>query len=78
MKLRRIRRRSVARTLCRLAAAAELERGYVDVDDDIDFSEDARPLLRPGPCHACDGDGRDRWNDGITPCDLCGGDGWLW
>lgn len=26
-------------------------------------------------CTVCRGDGSDRWNDGITPCEACGGTG---
>lgn len=29
-------------------------------------------------CEACQGDGRDRWNDGITPCEACNGEGLKW
>lgn len=37
-------------------------------DDDEDDATD-------GACPACDGDGRDKWNDYILPCSSCGGTG---
>lgn len=39
-----------------------------DFDDDHGYAT----------CPECDGTGDNKWDDGITPCDYCNGEGYLW
>lgn len=47
-----------------------------DASQDDGYDEDGFPLNRT--CPHCNGTGGDPWNDGITPCEYCDGEGYLW
>lgn len=42
--------------------------------EEYDYDEDLCDLT----CEACDGTGGNPWDDGVTPCPECDGEGYLW
>ena len=46
-----------------------------DYPTDYEYDDDG---YEDHTCPVCDGTGGDPWNDGITPCDYCDGEGCLW
>lgn len=51
-------------------------QGCNGCDECTDYDEDESP--RDLTCTHCSGTGGDPWNDGITPCEFCDGEGYEW
>ena len=47
-------------------------------DDDEQFDPDDEPVENGGFCPKCDGSGRNRFDDGLTDCEHCDGEGYEW
>lgn len=67
------RQRRVARRAAdRIAAELEAWAACQDIHHDYDDDDEDRT------CEACAGSGGDPMNDGITPCEVCDGEGYKW
>lgn len=83
MKLRALKHRHVAATAYRLARAkaeqlySEYMHAQAAMDDWYD-DWDGESGRRDITCSECSGTGGDRWNDFITPCQFCDGEGVRW
>lgn len=81
MNMQQLRRHHVGRALHRVAAAkaqqeySELMHAQAAMDDDWDWDDD---YVRSATCPVCLGSGGDPWNDGVTPCEYCDGEGYEW
>lgn len=73
MNLRTLKARADHRThrLARLFAF------YADAGEDHYFHDD-EGQVHDVTCRFCDGTGGDPWNDGITHCPECDGEGYAW
>ena len=74
MNLRQIKRQHDAATAKMLAAHRAAQAWLDEQWDDWDGDDTPRDLT----CRACSGAGGDPWNDGITPCEACDGEGYEW
>lgn len=80
MDMQQLKRRHTAATARHLAKAkAEQEYSeYMHAQAALDDDWDGEFEPRDTTCHYCSGTGGDPWNDGITPCDHCDGEGYEW
>jgi hypothetical protein len=82
LRLQQLKRRHVAATAQRLVRAraaqeySEYMHAQAAMDDDWWEYDDSQE--RDLTCRACSGTGGDPWNDGITPCERCDGEGYQW
>lgn len=53
---------------------SEFMHAQAAMDDDWDGEFEPRDAT----CSHCSGTGGDPWNDGITPCEFCDGEGYRW
>lgn len=73
--LQAIRLRQVDRGLRAARRAAALHPGLHGEDH---YWHDDDGDVRDVTCRICSGTGGDPWNDGITPCEHCDGEGYAW
>lgn len=75
-KRRTLQRNAIRRRLLEDIESERLhaEAFYADDFDGWDGEQHERDLT----CPHCSGTGGDPWNDGITPCEFCDGEGYEW
>ncbi len=80
MSQRHAKHSHVARALRRLAKTraeqdySEFMHAQAALYDDMDGDYGPRDTT----CPYCSGTGGDPWNDGVTPCEHCDGEGYEW
>lgn len=80
MNMQQLRRRQAARQLehSRIWAPDRFDVRYSDRDEEDHYFHDDDDEVRNVTCQFCSGTGGDPWNDGITPCEHCDGEGYEW
>lgn len=80
MNMQQLRRRQAARQLehSRIWAPDRFDVRYSDRDEEDHYFHDDEGEVHNVTCQFCNGTGGDPWNDGITPCEHCDGEGYEW